>query len=118
MKTDHAEPAQCSLDAVLEAAPDIADYAPQPIRTWRELASVSGFVAPLLGITADVWRQARQAMGDDAASVALACILQQASRIRRPGAYLRALAQKAGRGCFDALAMLRALRNARQAVPS
>lgn len=118
MKTGHAETAQCSLDAVLAAAPDIASYAPQPIRTWRDLLSVGGFVAPMLGITSEVWQQARHSMGDDAASVVLACILQQADRIRRPGAYLRTLARKAGRGCFDAMGMLRALQNVRSPLPS
>lgn len=97
------------LPLVLRATPDILTYAPQGIRTWRDLLAVAAFVYPMLGITGETWRAACQAMGDGAAAVTLACILQRSDQIARPGAYLRSLTHRAqGRG-FDPGAMVLAL---------
>ena len=73
---------------------------------------VADFVRPMLGISADAWREARATMGDGAAAVTLACILQRASEIRSPGGYLRSLSAKAAAGGFSpgprVMALLRA----------
>lgn len=87
------EPETLPLDIVLKAAPEIAHYAPGPLRDWRDLTGLAEFVRPMLGITAEAWTFAQHSLGDRTASIALACILQRFSRIRNPGAYLRRLAQ-------------------------
>lgn len=98
-----------TLEVVLTAAPDVVAYSQQPIKNWRDLLDVSAFIAPMLGITPQVWAEARSRMGDDSASVAVACILQQVSRIRQPGAYLRVLARKAALAGFNAGRMVEGL---------
>lgn len=115
--SDHAGQNELALEHVLIAAPDMQTYSRGPIRNWDDLLEVSAFVAPMLGITRDVWSEARKRMGDAAASVAIACILQQADRIRRPGAYLRVLVRKAVLASFNAAAMVEALLS-RQGVSS
>lgn len=102
----HAAPCRLTLEVVLRAAPDLLAYSRHPIRNWRDLTEASAFVVPLLGITAEVWREACRKMGNDAASIAVACILQQADRILRPGAYLRTLVKKAAAASFNAAAMV------------
>lgn len=112
-----AAPSRLTLEIVLHAAPDVIAYSPQPIRSWRSLLDVSAFIAPMLGITPDVWSEARRRMGDDAASVAVACILQQSGHIRRPGAYLRVLAAKAAASCFNVATMVDALIRRQSVAP-
>ncbi len=105
------------LGLVLKAAPDIRDYAPDGIRNWRDLAAVADFVRPMLGISPDAWDQARRNMGDALAAVILACILQRASSITRPGGYLRALTEKAAVGAFAPGPMVMALLRAENDRP-
>ncbi|WP_245999441.1 plasmid replication protein RepC [Paracoccus methylarcula] len=97
------------LGLVLKATPDILDYAPDGIRSWRDLVATANFVHPMLGISPDAWRQAQEAMGDEVAAVTLACILQRAGVILRPGGYLRALTGKAESAGFSPGPMVMAL---------
>jgi replication initiation protein RepC len=113
---DQAEPS-IPLGLVLKAAPDIRDYAPEGIRSWRDLVAVAGFVRPMLGISADAWDQARRNMGDTVAAVTLACMLQRAEAIARPGGYLRSLTEKAGQGAFSPGPMVMALLRAENGRP-
>ena len=114
--SDQAEPS-IPLGLVLKAAPDIRDYAPEGIRNWRDLVAVAGFVRPMLGISADAWNQARRNMGDTVAAVTLACMLQRAEAIARPGGYLRSLTEKAGQGAFSPGPMVMALLRAENGRP-
>lgn len=102
-------PHHLALNTVLDATPDLRHYGAGPIRTWQDLLRVSYLVAPMLGISPDLWSKARSVMGDDGAATVVACILQQASRIQRPGAYLRKLTQKAFAGSFHPAPMVMAL---------
>lgn len=97
------------LGLVLKAAPDIRDYAPGGLRTWRDLVSVAAFVGPMLGISPDAWAEACRHMGDANAAVTLACILQKSAEIMRPGGYLRALTEKAAGDGFSPGPMVMAL---------
>lgn len=97
------------LYLVLKSCPDLLDYAPHGVDSWHKLVGVADFVRPMLGISADAWREARATMGDGAAAVTLACILQRASEIRSPGGYLRSLSAKAAAGGFSPGPMVMAL---------
>lgn len=105
-------PVTIPLALVLKAAPDIAAYARDGIRDWRDMVATADFVRPMLGIPADAWAQARRSMGDAGAATTLACILQRGAAILRPGGYLRALAAKARNGTYSpgplVMALLRA----------
>ena len=97
------------LYLVLKSCPDLLDYVPNGIGNWHELVAAADFVRPMLGITADAWSSARATMGDTAAAIALACILQRAADIRNPGGYLRSLSVKAEAGAFSPGPMVMAL---------
>ncbi len=83
------------LGMVLEACPDIADYAKGGISSWRDLIATAGLARAALGISADAWREAQETMGAGDAAVIIAAILQKGEAIGSPGGYLRALSAKA-----------------------
>ena len=101
------------LGLVLDACPDIAAYRRDGIRSWRDLADTAEKVRPMLGISPTAWAEARDAMGDDAAAVTVAAILQRADHIKSPGGYLRALVERKRRGEFSLGPVLQALTRAR-----
>ncbi len=71
---------------VLEACPDILDFAPEGISSWRDLAAASGTVRRALGVSPDAWAQAIEVLGEHDTSVAVAAILQRGEEIKSPGA--------------------------------
>ncbi|PPQ35448.1 replication initiation protein RepC [Rhodoblastus acidophilus] len=83
------------LGMVLDACPDILDYARQGVRSWSELIATAGLARAALGISADAWREAQEAMGEADAAAMIAAILQKGEAISSPGGYLRALSAKA-----------------------
>ncbi|MGE7416623.1 plasmid replication protein RepC [Methylobacterium tarhaniae] len=97
------------LGLVLSACPDIRDYARGGIGTWRDLVDTAGLVRSMLGINPNAWDEAREVMGDDAAAVTIAAILQRAEHIKTPGGYLRALVARTKRGEFSLGPVLQAL---------
>lgn len=97
------------LEIALKAAPDIADYAPHGVRTWRDLMAVAHVLHPMMDISSDAWREACRTMGTASASLTLACMLQRSRHIHRPGGYLRRLSAKAAEGRFSPLPMVQAL---------
>ncbi|MGN7126776.1 plasmid replication protein RepC [Methylorubrum thiocyanatum] len=104
------------LGLVIDACPDIIDYARDGVRSWRDLAETANLVRSLLGISPDAWREAREVMGEDAAAVTLAAILQRAEHIKSPGGYLRSLVERKRAGRFSLGPMLQALHRAKLAV--
>jgi replication initiation protein RepC len=113
------------LGLILEACPDIRDYGPGGrIRGWSDFVSAAALVRPMIGISPDAWREAQEALGPQAAPVAIAAILQRSIHsseattmagvisdaaagavlvngspaIRSAGGYLRALSAKARSG--------------------
>ena len=94
---------------ILKACPDIAMYHRDGIATWKDLISTAGLVRGMLGISPSAWEEARQAMGEAEAAVAIAGILQKAEEIRSAGGYLRGLTAKAAAGQFSTGPMIMAL---------
>lgn len=106
------------LAQVLSACPTIGQYADHPIETWEDLQRSSAQVAPWLGIGPQVWQEARGILGDQAAAVTLAAMLEAGQRIKSPAAYLRVLCNKARMREFTPVAMIRALSRAAAPLPS
>ncbi len=104
-KTEGAYP----LRMVLDACPDIVDYAKGGISNWRDFLSVANVVRPLIGISPSAWEEAQTAMGEVYAAIVLACILQKGSTINSAGGYLRELSRKSQAGEFSIGPMLMAL---------
>ena len=109
------------LGMVLEACPDILDYATKGgIDNWRDLATTAATVRSALGVSPDAWAQALEAMGEHDASIVIAAILQRGEEIKSAGGYLRVLTAKARAGEFSlgpvVMALLRgkAAKSARQ----
>ncbi|ARN83911.1 plasmid replication protein RepC [Methylocystis bryophila] len=103
------------LGMVLEACPDILDFAPSGIRNWRDLASTAAVVRSALGVSPDAWSQALEVLGEHDASIVIAAILQRGEEIKSAGGYLRALTAKARAGEFSLGPVLMALLRGRAA---
>lgn len=99
------------LVLALKACPDLSLYAPDPIRTWKDLVNTAHALRPMIGISPSAWQEAVQIMGPEVAALALSGILQRLSDIRNPGGYLRALTGQAAEGRFSPGPMLMALLN-------
>jgi replication initiation protein RepC len=98
------------LGMVLQACPDIVDYARGgEISSWRDLASAAVTVRSALGVSPDAWAQALDAMGEHDAAIVIAAILQRGEEIRSAGGYLRVLTAKARAGEFSLGPVLMAL---------
>jgi replication initiation protein RepC len=102
-----------ALPLVLQACPDIADYARGGIGDWRDLCAAADIVRRALGVSPSAWAAARAAMGEAPAAIAVAAILQRGAAIASPGGYLRDLTAKAQAGAFSVGPMLMALVSAR-----
>jgi replication initiation protein RepC len=101
------------LVMVLDACPDIVDYAKGGIGNWRDFLATAEVVRPMLGISPSAWEEAQAVMGDTQAAIVLACLLQRSSAIQSAGGYLRELTRKARAGEFSLGPVLMAQINAR-----
>jgi replication initiation protein RepC len=132
-ETTGADPVPLPLGLVLEACPDVTDYAEGgQVRSWRSFLDAAAVIRPMIGISPDAWRSAREALGEVGAHVAVAAILQRSIHsseasvargegggdrvtvngspaIQSPGGYLRSLVEEARRGTFSVGPMLMAL---------
>ena len=122
------------LGMVMEACPDVNDYAPRGVvRTWPEFLETVALIRPMLGISPDAWREAREVLGEIEAHVVVATVLQRSEHsseatmipgeqpgslrsvvngspaIKSAGGYLRALTDKARAGEFALGPVLMAL---------
>ena len=103
-----------SLDRIKRLCPQMADYARNGIRSWPDFVATADLVRSVLGISPDAWRKAKASMGEQAASVVVAALLERAETIRSPGGYLRDLTDKAEKSAFSIYPMLQALERARE----
>jgi len=97
------------LGMVLQACPDIIDFASNGISSWRDLAVAAALVRPSIGVSPDAWAQALEVMGEHDASIVIAAILQRGDEIKSAGGYLRVLTAKARAGEFSLGPVLMAL---------
>jgi replication initiation protein RepC len=97
------------LGMVLEACPDVLDFASGGISSWRDLATIAAVIRRALGISPDAWAQALEVLGEHDASIVIAAILQRGDEIKSAGGYLRALTAKAREGAFSLGPLLMAL---------
>jgi replication initiation protein RepC len=97
------------LGMVLEACPDIVDFAKGGISNWRDLLIVAAVVRSMLGISPSAWEAAQSVMGELPAAIVVAAILQRGAAIASAGGYLRELTRKAEAGEFSLGPMLMAL---------
>jgi replication initiation protein RepC len=97
------------LAMVLQACPDIVDYAREGITSWRDLVATAALVRSILGISPSAWEDANEVFGSEDAAVVVAAILQRSGVIKSPGGYLRSLTEKARAGAFSLGPVLMAL---------
>jgi len=98
------------LGMVLQACPDILDYAAKGgIENWRDLATTAATVRRAIGVSPDAWAQALEVMGEQDTSIVIAAILQRGDEIKSAGGYLRVLTAKARAGEFSLGPVLMAL---------
>jgi replication initiation protein RepC len=101
------------LGMVLNACPDILDYAKGGIGNWRDFLATATMVRSMLGISPSAWEEAQVVMGDTQAAIVLTCLLQRSSVIQSAGGYLCELTRKARAGEFSVGPVLMAQINAR-----
>ncbi len=101
------------LGMVLDACPDLLDYATTGIANWRDVVATAAVVRPMLGISPSAWDQARDVMGELPAAMVVAAILQRGAAINSAGGYLRKLTERSREGKFSLGPMLMALVGAR-----
>jgi replication initiation protein RepC len=105
-----AAPRTYPLGMVLDACPDIIDYAKGgEISSWRDLAAAAAVIRSALGVSPDAWAQALEVLGEHDAAIVIAAILQRGEEIKSAGGYLRVLTAKAGAGEFSLGPVLMAL---------
>jgi len=97
------------LGMVLDACPDIADYAKGGILNWRDFVATAALVRSMLGVSPSAWEDAVEVMGERQAATVVAAILQRGEAIISAGGYLRDLTHKARKGQFSLGPMLMAL---------
>jgi replication initiation protein RepC len=97
------------LGMVLEACPDILDFASGGISSWRDLATTAAVVRKAIGVSPDAWAQALEVLGEHDTSILIAAILQRGEEIKSAGGYLRVLTAKARAGEFSLGPVLMAL---------
>ncbi|QEL26981.1 replication initiation protein RepC (plasmid) [Bosea sp. F3-2] len=105
------------LGMVLDACPDIIDYARGGISNWRDFLAAAAMVRSMLGISPSAWFDAQSAMGETEASIVVAAILQRGDAISSAGGYLRGLTRKAETNEFSIGPMLMALIGSRRREP-
>ena len=101
------------LGMVLEACPDIVDYAKGGIANWRDFQATAAMVRSMLGVSPSAWEAAQSTLGEIPAAIVVAAILQKGSAVTSAGGYLRELTRKASAGEFSLGPMLMALIGAR-----
>ena len=99
---------------VLDACPDMVDYAKGGISNWRDFLATANVVRPLIGVSPSAWEEAQSAMGEVYAAIVLACILQKGPTINSAGGYIRELSRKSQAGEFSIGPMLMALISSRK----
>lgn len=97
------------LGMVLDACPDLSDYAKGGISNWRDFLATVAVVRPMLGISPSAWEAAQTIMGRTQASIVVAAILQRGATIGSAGGYIRDLTRRAEEGAFSVGPMLMAL---------
>ena len=97
------------LGMVLDACPDILDFASGGISSWRDLATTAAVVRKAIGVSPDAWAQALEVLGEHDTSIVIAAILQRGEEIKSAGGYLRVLTAKARAGEFSLGPVLMAL---------
>ena len=104
---------QITLSDCLEAASESIAFSPTPVRTWNDLCRLGTTLAPMIGIRPELFAHARTAMGHLSASLSVLFIIQKGTKIGRPAAYYRKLAQLAENGAFSLFSMVRGATEAR-----
>ena len=102
------------LGMVLDACPDIVDYAKDGISNWRDFLATASVIRSMLGISPSAWEEAQFIMGEVPAAIVVAAILQRSEAINSAGGYLRELTNKAEAKTFSIGPMLMALIGSRK----
>ena len=89
------------LSMVLQACPDIVNYARDGISNWRDFVATAARVRSVYGISPSAWADACETMGEADAATVVAAILQRGDAIKSAGGYLRSLTEKARAGKFS-----------------
>ena len=102
------------LGMVLDACPDIVDYARNGVANWRDFLATASVVRSMLGVSPSAWDAAQAVLGEIPAAIVVAAILQRGAEINSAGGYLRSLTARAKTQEFSIGPMLMALIGSRK----
>lgn len=104
-----------TVQDVIRICPQIADHAPNGIRTWQDLIATAARVSTMLGISRDLSGLTIGCLGEEQAAVAVAYMLERSETIKSPGGYMRDLTRRADAGKLNLIGSLVALERKRLA---
>lgn len=108
-KETRVAPPNISVHEIIQACPEAAQFASTPITTMREVMVHGEILAPMIGIDRKTLEAAQQNLGPERAAIAIWAIMQFHNRIRRVGAYFRAITSGSRSDGFDAEKLIRRL---------
>lgn len=100
-----------SVVECMELAKTSASFAPKAAQDWGDVIRLSETLAPAIGLASMDVEKARRTMGALGSTLAILGIVEAYDKIRRPGAYLQALAKRAADEGVDFVRMFRSLTN-------
>lgn len=111
-KAETPEPAEKPDEAIdvsllLEACPEASEFALQPIRSEHEALQHAQTLAPMLGISASSYEQAKRLIGVRKAALSVWILLSMQSKVRNFAAYFHAVTLGAKQASFDPWAVLK-----------
>ncbi|WP_353475681.1 plasmid replication protein RepC (plasmid) [Salipiger sp. H15] len=105
-----------SAQDVVEACPEAAAFAQEPVKDEHQLVRHGRTLAPMLGISPELYAEAEKRIGIRSAALTIWAMVQMQDRIGRFGAYFRSLTLGPRSAGFDPARLIRSL--ARQTAPS
>lgn len=90
-----------SLGEVMDHCREYESYFPEVPKTWPGLIEIANRLQAMLGIDRHVYNHALERLGPERTAATVVSILERIGQIRKPGAYLRVLVDRADAGQFN-----------------
>ena len=105
-KKERLEQQSLSFDDCIKAIEESLVFAETPVKSWKDLIHFGYAMAPMIGVSQNLYEKARQEMGEIPSALTVICLSQKLDKITKPAAYLNRLVQKAMDGTFSLSGLL------------
>ena len=100
---------QITIGSLVDACKEAASYLQHPAESLSDVISHARTLAPMMGIDSPTYRAAEDRLGELGAAVTVWGLLQLQGKIRKIGAYFRAITTGKRSSSFDPWAMIKSL---------